>query len=213
MKRALLAFTFVVATALPDFVSANPATDEERRLVSLAEEISASGMDDDEKIARLTEVEARVSRIRKDRSDSVGAQAATVKPSEIPKAVRPLSTYVEKQTRSALEGSSDEDEPAWLSKFFFAAVHYVGITLAIGVAVLIVSQTFIEALAFIERKFGWSILPSPRRTPMSAEIVQSPSNHVIPATSASVPNRQTFVTLVRKKCVVPRDGIVPPHLR
>lgn len=213
MKRALLAFAFVVATALPDFVSANPATDEERRLVSLAEEISTSGMDDDEKIARLTEVEARVSRIRKDRSDSVGAQAATVKPSEIPKSVRPLSTYVENQTRSTLEGSSDEDEPTWLSKFFFAAVRYVGIALAIGVAVAVGSRLFAEALVFVEEKTGWMVWPVFQRTVTPVENVPNSGNPAIPTANTSAPIRPTARTATGKKPAVPRDGIVPPHLR
>lgn len=212
MKRVLLTFAFVVATVLPDFVSANPATAEERRLVSLAEEISTSGMDDDEKIARLTEVEARVSRIRKDRSDSVGTRTATVKPSEIPKAVRPLSTYVENQTRSTLEGSSDEDEPTWLSKFFFAAVNYVGIALAIGVAVLIASQLFVEALAFVEEKTGWMVWPVFQRTATPVEAVPNPENPIVPASNTRAPVRKTSARTVRKKPVVPRDGMVPPHL-
>lgn len=212
MKHALLAFAFVVATVLPDFVSANPATAEERRLVSLAEEIAASGMDDDEKIARLTEVEARVFRIRKDLANSANAQAATEKPPETPKAVRPLSTYVENQTRSTLEGSSDEDEPTWLSKFFFAAVNYVGIALAIGVAVLIASQLFVEALAFVEEKTGWMVWPVFQRTATPVETAPNPENPIVPADNAPAPVRRTSARTVRKKPAVPRDGMVPPHL-
>lgn len=213
MKRILMPLAFMAAVTMTDFASANTTTDEERRLVSFAEEIAASEMDDDEKIVRLTEIEARVSRIRKDRAAPAESRVTDNKPSETPKAVRPLSTYVESQTRSTLESSPDEDEPTWLSKFFFAAVNYVGIALAIGVAVLIASQLFVETLAFVERKTGLSIWPSLHRIATPAEAAPNPENPAVPAGNAPAPVRKTSARIVRKKPVVPRDGMVPPHLR
>lgn len=191
---------------------ANPVTDEERRLISLAEKISVSEIDDDEKIERLTEIETRVSQIRKNRSETARTALANV-PTEAPTPSRPVSTFVENQTDSASRDETEEEEPTLLSRLFFAAVRYVGITIAIGVAIIALAILNTEARAYFERRFDRSEWPVFHRPAPPVTSVRNFENPVARPVVAPAPVRQTFVNLVRKKPAVTRDGMVPPHLR
>lgn len=181
MKRKLMAIALVLVAVFPGFVSANPPTDEERRLVSLAEEISTSEMDDDDKIARLTEVEVRISRLRKNRTDdqSIEISSAPSNPTgerETPQ--RPISTFVENQVRHAVENETEKDEPSSFSRFCIAVAQYAG---------MVVVWVLVAAFALYSVAWGFSLIE--RTKPVQTRAVTN------------------------QKSAVPRDGMVPPHLR
>lgn len=183
MMKALL---FALCAILPfaSNVRASETGQEELRLVQAAEEISASAMDDDEKIGRLTQIEARVREIRKRHASS---ETPSPRPTSgtVPASPRPISTFAQKQARKLVEKpeteDDDEPEPTPLMRFGFSILRFFGWTIVVGIsaaALLFVGIVITALLQLVET----------RQTPA-------------PRTRASPGNS------------VARDGIVPARLR
>lgn len=123
---------------------------EEKALVRTAEEISESAMDDDEKIARLTRIEARVREIRNRRT----VEAASAKP-RMPENPRPISTFVRRQVEETLGPTpgipADERGPTPLVRMGYWIMRFVGWTLVVGISAAVLLFLAIAVTAFFER--------------------------------------------------------------
>lgn len=152
MKSAVL----LVILSVLAFASASQAaerTQDEIRLIQSAEEISASAMDDDEKIERLTRIEAQVRDIRNRRSaDERSLEKADGAASS--KSSRPVSTLVREQVRKTVRKTEvdddDEPEPTPLMRFGFWILRLFGWTIVLGLSAAVVMFVGIVVVVFIQ---------------------------------------------------------------
>lgn len=138
---------------------------EEIRFVQAAEEISASAMDDDEKIERLTEIGARVREIRSRRLLSEKPVRTSIAEA-VPANPRPLSTFVRNQTRQALDPApteeDDEPEPTALVRFGISILRFVGWTVVVGISAAVLLFVGIVVMALFQQIGENLKRPAPR---------------------------------------------------
>lgn len=182
MKKTV--FALISALLVLGCAEASQKSPEEIRLVQAAEEISASAMDDDEKIGRLTEIEASVREIRSRRPVSE-ISFQTPATGAAPANPRPLSTFVRKQTEETLSPTpgipADERGPTPLVRMGYWIMRFVGWVFVVGISAAALLFVGIAVMAFFER------LEASRETP-----------------SPKVRKRSDFIA---------RDGVVPERLR
>lgn len=182
-------------SAIPSFAR----TGQEAELVRIAEEIAASGMDDDEKIERLTEIRARVVELRRRNAVEVAARPPTDagKAAESP---RPVSTYVRNEVRNAMlateERTQEVQPPGILVRIGYFLLRAIGTVMVLGLGAGMVFTLYLALIDFCERSkrprlalFGFR-----QRMKLLKFRVDLPSD-------------------VRNPTGVARDGIVPARLR
>lgn len=152
-KIMILAFVTLIVPIVQAF--AYEKTYEETSLIRAAEEISTSGMDDDEKIERLTAIRLRVGELRK-RAETVGKIADAPPPiATVPENVRPLSTLVQKQAREAAHptsGTAEEERgPSFMVRAAFILKRIVGWSIILGVAAAVLFWGYVLFLGFCEK--------------------------------------------------------------
>ena len=184
MMKALL-FVFCAMIPFASNVRASETGQEELRLVQEAEEISESVMDDDEKIGRLSQIEARVREIRKRRASSE-TPPPRPPPGTATASPRPVSTFVQNQARKLVKKpdpeDDDEPEPTPLMRFGFWILRFFGWTIVVGISAAALLFVGIVVTVFLQQLVETRQAPAPRTR-------ASPGNSVA------------------------RDGMVPERLR
>lgn len=177
---------------------ASARTYSEAELVRAAEEIAASGMDDEEKIERLTEIRERVIELRKKPPPAEPPPRHTVeKPAE---SARPISTYFRNEALGAIrpEDRTPEEErpPGFLARAGFFLGRALGWIVALGVGACVFFGAYLSLVDFCERSKNPNLVLFAFRQRMKLRKLE-----------ADRPPE------IQNPAGVARDGMVPERLR
>lgn len=198
MRKILWTVAFAIVAGFSTDLSF-ARTGQEAELVRMAEAIAASGMDDDEKIERLTEIRARVVELRRRNAAEVSTQPpiGTEKVAESPRAI---STFVRNEVQSAIlateERTQEVQPPGILVRIGYFLLRAIGTVMVLGLGAGMVFTLYLALIDFCERSkrprlalFGFR-----QRMKLLKFQVDQPADSLNPTGVA-------------------RDGIVPVRLR
>lgn len=198
MRNVLFALLFGFFSAVTASQAAETST-EERLLVLAAEEISASAMDDDEKIARLTEIRAKVNAIRsrKTLTETPSAADSEKKSAE---SARPVSTLVQGQLREAAlpspEATEEERGPPPALRIGYWMGRLAGWTVVLGMSAAFLFLGYVRFLELCEGSGRSDLATLAFRLRMKTPWIRKCERQKAPPTRG-----------------IARDGMVPERLR
>lgn len=177
---------------------ASARTLSEAELVRAAEEIAVSGLDDEEKIERLTQIRERVIELRKKPPPAEPPPRPTAeKPAE---SARPISTYLQNEALGAIrpETRTTEEErpPGFLARAGFFLGRALGWIVVLGFGACVFLGAYLSLVDFCERSKNPNLVLFAFRQRMKLRKLE-----------ADRPPE------IQNPAGVARDGMVPQRLR